>query len=126
MHHDSDATPLDELPRVRIPKPWRRRVETCMVIGSLFLGGFGTGFVFASRNAETAIAHQREDHLHELERLTKAYDNRLSSLSGRVNEAADTAASAAATAGEAATTAQSAAQTANKAVNSVTKDGRKP
>lgn len=126
MLADTDTTPLDQLPRVRIPRPWRRRAETCFVIGGLFLGGFGTGFVFASRTAEAAMAHQREDHLREIERLQQAYGNRLSSISGRVTEAADTAQSAAVAAGEAATTAQSAAQTANKAVNSVAKEARKP
>lgn len=125
MRNESDSVPLDQLPRVRPPKPWRRHFETLAVVGSLFLGGFGTGFVFATRSGEAQITRQREDHLNEIDRLRQAYDTRLSSLTGRVSEAADTAASAAQTAGEAATTAQTAAKTVNQAAHAA-KESKKP
>lgn len=123
---DSDAAPLDELPRVRPPRPWRRLLETVFVCGSLFLGGFGSGYFWSTRNAESLITRQREDHLAEVTRLQEAYGGRLSSIAGRVTEAADTAASAAQTAGEAASTAQNAAQTVNQAAKTAAKELKKP
>jgi hypothetical protein len=126
MHSDSDNVPLDELPRVRPPRPWRRLIETAAVVGSLFLGGFGTGYVWSSRNSDAQLTRQREDHLAEIGRLREAYGRGLNVLTGRVDQAADTAASAAQIAGEAASTAQTAAQTANQAVKSATKELKKP
>ena len=126
MHSESDNVPLDELPRVRPPRQWRRLFETFAVVGSLFLGGFGSGFFWATRNAEAHSARQREDHLAEIARLREAYSDRLSSLTGRVNQAADTAASAAQTAGEAASAAQTAAQTVNQAARTAAKELKKP
>lgn len=126
MHTDSDRAPLDEQPRMRVPHQWRRLFETVGVVGSLFLGGFGSGYFWATRNAEVQITRQRDDHLAEIDRLREAFGDRLTSLAGRVNQAAGTAASAAQTAGEAASTAQSAAQTANQAAKTAAKEFKKP
>ncbi|CAN7473697.1 hypothetical protein [Variovorax paradoxus] len=127
MHRDSDDnTPLEQPPRVRPPRAWRRHFETAAVVGSLFLGGFGSGYIWSARNAEAQSLRQREDHLAEIGRLRDAYDGRIASLAGRVNAAADTAASAAQTAGEAASTAQTAAQTANQAAKTAAKEFKKP
>lgn len=125
-HIDSDRAALDDLPRVRPPRQWRRFFETVGVVGSLFLGGFGSGYFWAARNAEAQLARQSEDHLAEIARLREAFGDRLSSLTGRVNRAADTAASAAQTAGEAASTAQTAAQAANQAAKTAAKELKKP
>lgn len=118
MGTESDCAPLETLPRLRTPKTWRRHFETLAIVASLFLGGFGTGFVYSTRTTDAEFTRLREDHLNEIDRLRLAYDTRLSSISGRVTEAADTAASAAQAAGEA-------AQTAKQAVTA-TKDLRKP
>ena len=123
---ESDRAPLDEQPRVRVPRQWRRLFETVGVVGSLFLGGFGSGYFWATRNAEAQIARQREDHLAEIGRLRDAFGNGLTFLAGRINQAAGTAASAALTAGEAASTAQTAAQTANQAAKTAAKEFKKP
>lgn len=123
---DSDAAPLEELPRLRAPRQWRRLLETVAVVGSLFLGGFGSGYFWSTRNAEAQMSRQHEDHLAEIGRLRQAYGDRLSSIAGRVTEAADTVASAAQTAGEAASTAQNAAQTVNQAAKTAAKDLKKP
>src|SRR5213595_502622 len=112
-HIDSGRASHEEQPRMRVPRQWRRLFETLGVVGSLFLGGFGSGYFWATRNAEVQMVRQREDHLAEIDRLLEAFGNGLTSLAGRVNQAAGTAASAAQTAGEAASTAQTAAQTAN-------------
>lgn len=123
---DSDRAPLDQHTRMRVPRQWRRLFETVGVVGSLFLGGFGSGYFWATRNAEVQMTRQREDHLAEIARLRDAFGDRLSSLTGRVNRAADTAASAAQTAGEAASTAQTAAQAANQAAKTAAKELKKP
>jgi hypothetical protein len=122
---DSDRAPLEEQPRMRVPHQWRRLFETVGVVGSLFLGGFGSGYFWSTRNAEVQMTRQRDDHLAEIDRLREAFGDRLTSLAGRVNQAAGTAASAAQTAGEAASTAQSAAQTANQAAKTA-KEFKKP
>lgn len=126
FHPDSDRAPLDEQPRVRVPHQWRRLFETLGVVGSLFLGGFGSGYFWATRNTEAQVLRQREDHLAEIDRLREAFGDRLTSLAGRVNQAAGTAASAAQAAGEAASTAQTAAQTANQAAKTAAKEMKKP
>lgn len=126
FHTDSDRAPLDEQPRVRVPHQWRRLFETLGVVGSLFLGGFGSGYFWATRNAEAQVLRQREDHLAEIDRLREAFGDRLTSLAGRVSQAAGTAASAAQAAGEAASTAQTAAQTANQAAKTAAKEFKKP
>lgn len=120
-HPDSDRAPLEEQPRMRVPHQWRRLFETLGVVGSLFLGGFGSGYFWATRNAEVQMTRQRDDHLAEIDRVREAFGDRLTSLAGRVNQAA----SAAQTAGEAASTAQSAAQTANQAAKTA-KEFKKP
>lgn len=125
-HTDSDRAPLDEQPRVRVPRQWRRLLETAGVVGSLFLGGLGTGYFWAARNAEAQALRQREDHLAEIARLRDAFDTSLKSLAVRVDQAAGTAATAALTAGEAASTAQTAAQTANQAAKTAAKEMKKP
>jgi hypothetical protein len=125
-HIDSDRAALEILPRVRQPRQWRRFFETVGVVGSLFLGGFGSGYFWAARTAEAQMTRQRDDHLAEIARLREAFGERLFSLTGRVNRAADTAASAAQTAGEAASTAQTAAQTANQAAKTAAKELKKP
>jgi len=132
--HDSDRTPLDAQPRVRLPRPWRRIFETVAVVGSLFLGGFGSGYFWTARQAEAQLARQREDHLAEIDRLNKVFGGLLTSIAGRVSQAAGTAASAALTAEEAASTAQSAAetaahtasQTATQAARTAAKEMKKP
>ncbi|CAA2108200.1 hypothetical protein [Variovorax paradoxus] len=123
---DTDSAPLDEQPRMRVPRQWRRLFETVGVVGSLFLGGFGSGYFWATRSAEAQFTRQRDDHLAEIDRLRDAFGDRLSSLAGRVNEAAGTAAGAAQAAGEAASTAQTAAQTANQAAKTAAKEFKKP
>ncbi|MDQ0609525.1 hypothetical protein QFZ83_003696 [Variovorax sp. W1I1] len=125
-HIDADRAPNEEQPRMRVPRQWRRLFETVGVVGSLFLGGFGSGYFWATRNAEVQMTRQREDHLAEIDRLREAFGDRLTSLAGRVNQAAGTAASAAQTAGEAASTAQTAAQTANQAAKTAAKEFKKP
>lgn len=115
-HIDSDRAALEVLPRVRPPRQWRRFFETVGVVGSLFLGGFGSGYFWAARTAEAQMTRQREDHLAEIARLREAFGDRLSSLTGRVNHAADTAASAA----------QTAAQAANQAAKTAAKELKKP
>jgi len=124
--NDSDNAPLDEQPRIRMPRQWRRLLETVCVVGSLFLGGLGTGYFWAARNAEAHIAREREDHLAEIDRLNTVFGGLLTSIAGRVNQAAGTAATAALTAGEAASTAQTAAQTANQAAKTAAKELKKP
>jgi hypothetical protein len=126
LRTDSDRAPLDEQPRMRVPHQWRRLFETLGVVGSLFLGGFGSGYFWATRNAEVQIARQREDHLAEISRLREVFSTSLTSLAGRVDQAAGTAANAALTAGEAASTAQAAAQTANQAAKTAAKEFKKP
>lgn len=123
---DSDRSPLEDQLRLRPPRQWRRLFETVAVAGSLFLGGFGSGYFWTAREAEAQMARQRGDHLAEIERLRDAYGDRLTTLAGRVSQAASTAESAAHTAGEAASTAQTAAQTANQAAKTAAKDLKKP
>lgn len=125
-HIDSDRAPLDEQPRVRVPRQWRRLLETVGVVGSLFLGGLGTGYFWSARNAEAQALRQREDHLAEIARLRETFDTSLKALAVRVDQAAGTAANAALTAGEAASTAQTAAQTANQAAKTAAKEMKKP
>ena len=124
LHIDAGRASLEEQPRV--PRQWRRLFETVGVVGSLFLGGFGSGYFWATRNAEVQMTRQRDDHLAEIDRLREAFGNGLNFLAGRVNQAAGTAASAAQTAGEAASTAQTAAQTANQAAKTAAKEFKKP
>lgn len=126
LHIDADRAPNEEQPRMRVPRQWRRLFETLGVVGSLFLGGFGSGYFWATRNAEVQMTRQRDDHLAEIDRLRDAFSDRLTSLAGRVDQAAGTAAGAAQTAGEAASTAQTAAQTANQAAKTAAKELKKP
>ena len=79
-HLDSDRAPLDEQPRVRVPRQWRRLLETVGVVGSLFLGGLGTGYFWSARNAEVQALRQREDHLAEIARLRETFDTSLKAL----------------------------------------------
>lgn len=95
METNSDHLPLEVLPRVRVPRPWRRHIETAFVILALFGGGFGLGAIGGYRIAES-------DHLAEINRLQQAYGTRLTGLSTRVEIAADKANNAAQVAGEAA------------------------
>lgn len=108
MQADSECMPLDMQPRVRLPKPWRRRAETVAVLAALIGGGFGLGFVYGSRQGDEEVSMVRESHRQEITRLQDAWSGRLNALSGRVSDAAQIA-------GEAATTAQAAASTAAKA-----------
>jgi hypothetical protein len=89
---DTDGVPLDALPRVRVPRQWRRTFETTGIVACLFFGGFGTGFVYSARSAENQIAQIRVDHLRELERLTEAHQFSISSLTRSTVRAADSAA----------------------------------
>jgi hypothetical protein len=88
MHSDSDSAPLEDLPRVRPPRQWRRLFETLCVIGSLFLGGFGSGYFWSTRNADAQLLRQRSDHLAEIERLQQAYGQRIDRAAGAVADAA--------------------------------------
>lgn len=88
MHSDSDNAPLEEMPRVRPPRQWRRLFETVCVIGSLFLGGLGSGYFWAARNAEAQLLRQRSDHLGEIERLSHAWGLRVDRAAGAVADAA--------------------------------------
>lgn len=121
MANDSDCTPLEHQPRVRVPRPWRRRVETVAVLVSLIGGGFGLGYVYASRVAGAEVERIRSDHQQEIARLQEAWSGRLSALAGRVDDATGTAQAAAQVASEAAGTAQAAATTAAKAAKDVKK-----
>lgn len=119
---DSGMMPLGCLPRLCEPaKPWRRRVETVVVMACLVGGGFGLGYAYASRVADVKAGHARDDHQHEITRLQQAWSASLRGLAGRVGEAANTSAAAAQAAGEAASTAQAAAATAARAA----KDAKK-
>jgi len=89
---ESDAMPLDAIPRVRTPRQWRRNIETAAIVASLFLGGVGTGFVYATRNAEDQISRQRADHLNEIGRLQQSHQIAISSLTNSTVRAADSAA----------------------------------
>lgn len=99
-------------------------------MGSLFLGGFGSGYFWAARTGEAQLVRQRDDHLAEIDRLNKAFGGLLASIAGRVNQAAGTAASAALTPEEAASTAQTAAataaHTATRAARTTAKETKKP
>lgn len=88
---DSDVIPLNEQPRIKAPRHWRRTIETLFIVGSLFLGGFGTGFVYSSRTNDLDTARMREDHLNEIERLQEAHQFALSSLTRSTVKAADAA-----------------------------------
>lgn len=88
MHSDSDSVPLEDSPRVRPPRQWRRLFETMCVVGSLFLGGLGSGYFWAARNAEAQLLRQRGDHLSEIARLQLAYGQRIDSAAGAVADAA--------------------------------------
>jgi hypothetical protein len=89
---DSDKIPLESLPRIQAPKPWRRNIETLAIVSCLFLGGVGTGFVWATRNAEAQVTQMRGDHIRELERLSKSHEFAISALSKGVAKAADSVA----------------------------------
>jgi hypothetical protein len=88
MHSDSDSIPFEDLPRVRPPRQWRRMFETVCVIGSLFLGGFGSGYFWAARNADAQMLRQRGDHLSEISRLQLAWGQRIDRAAGAVTDAA--------------------------------------
>ena len=88
---DSDNIPLEALPRVRAPRHWRRSIETLAIIVSLFLGGFGTGFVYATRTADNEISRLREDHIKELERLQTSHQFAISTLTRSTVKAAEAA-----------------------------------
>lgn len=91
-HVDSDQVPLEELPRIRPPRNVRRLMETMFVICSLFLGGVGTGFVYASRTTDNEFTRMREDHLQEIERLQSAHQYSIAALTRSTVKAADAAA----------------------------------
>ena len=88
MHSDSDSVPLEDSPRVRPPRQWRRLFETVCVIGSLFLGGLGSGYFWAARNADAQLLRQRSDHLGEIARLQLAYGQRTDRAADAVADAA--------------------------------------
>lgn len=121
MASDTDNAPLECQPRVKVPRPWRRHLETVFVIATLFGGGFGLGFVYASRVDDAEMARTRSDHQEEIARLQEAYGGRLNALAGRVSDASDTAQTAAQVAGSAAKDAQEAATTAAKAAKEAKK-----
>ncbi len=98
---DSDTAPLEHQPRLRVPPAWRRLAENAFVIGSIFLGGFGTGFVYSSRLNDFEVPRLRQDSLDEIARLQLAYGVRLESATTAVTSAATTAANTAKSAAEA-------------------------
>ena len=98
----SEYMPLDALRRAKEPRPWRRNLETLAVIGALFLGGFGMGFVFSSREGDAETARSRGDHLDEIERLQTAHQFAIAALTRSATRAADSAAVAGDQAGAAA------------------------
>jgi len=112
MHSDSDSAPLEDSPRVRPPRQWRRLFETVCVIGSLFLGGFGSGYFWAARNADAQMLRQRGDHLSEIARLQLAYGQ-------RTDRAADAVADAAVATTNAATATTTAAEAVADAADQV-------
>lgn len=120
LSRDSDVAPL--APPVEHERDVRRSLrkwfESLVVVGGLVAGGMGIGYW-------GGIQQEREARLAEIDRLRKAYELRLTSLSGRVSEAADTAANAAAQAGQAASAAETAAQTATQAAKTA-KEAKKP
>lgn len=116
LSRDSDITPLEADTSVR--RSLRKWFESLVVLGGMVAGGMGIGYW-------GGIQQEREARLAEIERLRKAYEMRLTSLSDRVSGAADTAADAAAQAGQAATAAESAAQTAAQAAKTA-KEAKKP
>jgi len=107
--------PLGEQPRLRAPKPWRRAFETLSIVSSIFLGGVGSGYIFANRQADVRLSENEASHVAELKRLQDAWSTRLGTISDKVGAAADTASSAAETASNAASTASSAASVATTA-----------
>jgi hypothetical protein len=122
MQVDFEIAGIDDLPRVRPPRQWRRLFETVCVVGSLFLGGFGSGYFWAARNADAQLLRQRGDHLEEIDRLQQAYGQRIDRSAGVVNDAAVAAknaavatTSAAEAVGEAADQVGAAAKTATSA-----------
>jgi hypothetical protein len=88
MQVDFEIAGLDDVPRVRPPRQWRRLFETVCVVGSLFLGGFGSGYFWAARNADAQLLRQRSDHLGEIDRLQQAYGQRIDRSAGAVTDAA--------------------------------------
>ena len=116
---DSDVTPLEHRPRLSVPKPWRRWVESAFILGSIFLGGVGTGVVFMFRVNDAEVARVRQDSLAEIARLQQAYGFKIESAATQASAAASAAVNAAEAAGDAAlgaNTAASAAKTAAEAV----------
>lgn len=112
MHSDFEVVELEDLPRVRPPRQWRRLFETVCVVGSLFLGGFGSGYFWMARNADAQLLRQRGDHLAEIERLQWAYGQ-------RTNRAADAVANAAVATTNAAMATTSAAEALGEAADQV-------
>ena len=95
MHSDFEVVELEHLPRVSPPRQWRRLFETVCVVGSLFLGGFGSGYFWMARNADAQLLRQRSDHLGEISRLQEAYGLRIDRSAGEVADAAAAAKNAA-------------------------------
>ena len=89
---DSDQVPLEAQARIKAPRHWRRTIETLFIVCSLFLGGFGTGFVYRSRTADADVSRMREDHISEIERLQEAHQFAISSLTRSSVKAAESAA----------------------------------
>ena len=114
MHADTDQIPLECQPRLRVHKPWRRYVETLLVISALFLGGVGTGYVAGLRDLDAALNRRNAEHLVEIERLQAIYESRVYVLTGRVGEAAATAEGAAQAAAQAARQAAAASRQERK------------
>lgn len=92
--HNSDLLPIEKQPRIQVPKPWRRNVETCTILMCLIGGGFGLGYVYGTRIADKA-------HSEEISRLQQAWGGRLASITGKVESAVDKASTAVQAAGEA-------------------------
>lgn len=89
---DSDQMPLPGIAPLAKKRSLLRRAETMIMICLLFMGGFGTGYIYASRMGENALAQQRQDHLNEIARLQDAQANSLQSAARSTEKAASTVA----------------------------------
>lgn len=99
---ESDHIMLGVIPT----QPRRRwaRVETMLVISLLFMGGVGTGYFLADRQAEIDLAALREHDSAELSRALAERATRLNAVESRIDATAAKVQGAAATADAAAVT----------------------
>lgn len=104
------SLPLGGVPRA--VSGWKRKVNTAAFIFALFAGGFGTGFIYSQRQAESFLTQTRSDHLSEITRLQRAHELVIGSLATNAVKATETAATATATA---ATATESAAEATKNA-----------